>query len=926
VLKYPRQQPRSRVLLDFASWMESARSRRRLTVDDVQSLLLKLLEAPDPSGEDDEDEGGRVVSEFLLPSLCPGTPLPRRLCLVLLGGVHPAVAQKFRATLPFFDACSSVPVSLTKREHTRRIESPLAELLYKFPKPRVDSRYDSLLSSHLLCQSEADPLTVACRKLPIEELFYAHELTFMMEHSFGFVDELLLAPDGSFARRSQATAGGNWALSGEMLYLKWRRAVGTTAAPSTSAKDHHSGAGMMEMVGIDTSSDSSAAAAVAVAASYGQQDAGEDEEEDENFTLDVLVSEDETLHYFSTNALLDDMYARDVPEHLQAKKRKRDAEEGEKKRSIRLSLIKATAVDVPRTPDGALVLPRHLSKKKVAGSEQPSKKPRLSDANDNDKKSIESSESTEKTEAPIADTPSSTQKTALSQEERTALEYYVLSPAELRQHGYPVDVVAEQRRLESSHALFPNERYQQTRVRPADQQEGQETRCALALDCEMCETSLGMELTRVTVVDVGGAVVYDALVKPPREIVNYHTQFSGISEETLRDTTRTLTDVQDDLLSTLLFEDTVLVGHSLTSDLRALRLVHFRVADTAILFPHQRGFPFKTSLKFLTKTYLSREIQSFEVNGHDSAEDAIAAMDLLVLKIRRGPWFGIPDMTATTASATTTTSGAGAGGTASDGGAFDSLLAKTRGLDKRVAMFHLEPSAEGDAEGETEARKLARKPWDLFASGDLRAVAHSPFRHALSTHRQRQRGEGGEQKPSATSLAVAEACASWSGLRDSIQKSLTDENGADVCWVEIDAPTTVAAPASNTSDETVPATIQQQHEDFVGHHDVWMARQGAHCRQVDAFLTSLTGLGKKKGKAGVLPPGTLVMALPQGDLALLRYLKGLRTRSKWRDNDQEGGSEGGKSGERWSNEELHAAVGDAFRGAMDSCLFLMQTQ
>lgn len=141
VLKYPRQQPRSRVLLDFASWMEAARSRRRLTVDDVQSLLLKLLEA---SGEEDEDEDDRVVSEFLLPSLCPGTPLPRRVCVVLLGGVHPAVVQKFRATLPFFDACSSVPVSLTKREHARRIESPLAELLYKFPKPHVDSRYGAL--------------------------------------------------------------------------------------------------------------------------------------------------------------------------------------------------------------------------------------------------------------------------------------------------------------------------------------------------------------------------------------------------------------------------------------------------------------------------------------------------------------------------------------------------------------------------------------------------------------------------------------------------------------------------------------------------------------------------------------------------------------------------------------------------------------
>lgn len=143
VLKYPRQQPRSRVLLDFAAWMESSRSRCRLTVDDVQKLLLNVMEKTAISKGDDGEAGEdaeQVVSEYLLPSLFPDTPLPSQLCIVMLNGVHPAVMQKYRPTLPFFDACTSVPVSLTKREHARRIESPLSELLYKFSKPRVDTR------------------------------------------------------------------------------------------------------------------------------------------------------------------------------------------------------------------------------------------------------------------------------------------------------------------------------------------------------------------------------------------------------------------------------------------------------------------------------------------------------------------------------------------------------------------------------------------------------------------------------------------------------------------------------------------------------------------------------------------------------------------------------------------------------------------
>ena len=90
-------------------------------------------------------------------------------------------------------------------------------------------------------------------------------------------------------------------------------------------------------------------------------------------------------------------------------------------------------------------------------------------------------------------------------------------------------------------------------------------------DSVQCYTVDGLELVRVSVINHKLQPVFETLVKPHHDILDYNTRWSGISEPDLRDCTVRLDDVQRRLLK-LFSEKSILIGHSLESDLKALKV------------------------------------------------------------------------------------------------------------------------------------------------------------------------------------------------------------------------------------------------------------------------------------------------------------------------------------------------------------------
>uniref|UniRef100_A0A914YFV7 Exonuclease domain-containing protein n=1 Tax=Panagrolaimus superbus TaxID=310955 RepID=A0A914YFV7_9BILA len=153
-----------------------------------------------------------------------------------------------------------------------------------------------------------------------------------------------------------------------------------------------------------------------------------------------------------------------------------------------------------------------------------------------------------------------------------------------------------------------------------------------ALDCEMVYTSLGTACARLSVVDYRGDKVLDEIIKPPGALLDTNFRFSGLQEDEVLNAKLDLAGVQERFFE-LINRDTILIGHSLESDLKSLRIVHKNVIDTSVLFPHRLGPPYKRALKNLSSEILMEIIQE-DVTGHDSAEDAQIALKLVLHKLK----------------------------------------------------------------------------------------------------------------------------------------------------------------------------------------------------------------------------------------------------------------------------------------------------
>ena len=168
----------------------------------------------------------------------------------------------------------------------------------------------------------------------------------------------------------------------------------------------------------------------------------------------------------------------------------------------------------------------------------------------------------------------------------------------------------------------------------------------LAIDCEMCTTTTEQKaLLKVSAVDAQGNVLIDSMVLPEGEVTDYKTSVTGITAADLEGVTLSRAGAQRDLLAKMGSPGTtVLVGHSLPHDLRALRMAcdrHVPVIDTSVLFRYE-GLPTKTpSLAQLCATVLKRPIREEGSGSHDPLEDARAAMELALWAVSHTDGFPV---------------------------------------------------------------------------------------------------------------------------------------------------------------------------------------------------------------------------------------------------------------------------------------------
>ncbi|ESZ89485.1 hypothetical protein SBOR_10130 [Sclerotinia borealis F-4128] len=161
---------------------------------------------------------------------------------------------------------------------------------------------------------------------------------------------------------------------------------------------------------------------------------------------------------------------------------------------------------------------------------------------------------------------------------------------------------------------------------------------AVVLDCEMAGVVGGGagEAILLCVIDyITGAVILNQFIYPTERINDMRSSIHGISTHTLNDAASKgkALDSWKEARSELwkyIDSDTILVGHALENDLNALRLIHYRVVDSAILSKNEVGCNHTWGLKFLCSELLNLDIRKNESGIHDCLEDVLATREVVL--------------------------------------------------------------------------------------------------------------------------------------------------------------------------------------------------------------------------------------------------------------------------------------------------------
>ena len=108
----------------------------------------------------------------------------------------------------------------------------------------------------------------------------------------------------------------------------------------------------------------------------------------------------------------------------------------------------------------------------------------------------------------------------------------------------------------------------------------------LIVDCKFNNTLHGKTLGGLAIIDYLGNKVYEKNFK------NFNEKTRILFHEDLKN---------------ILGPNVILVGHALNNDLLKMRVIHSKVVDTSVLYPHPKGESIKYKLDDLVRTHLKEE-------------------------------------------------------------------------------------------------------------------------------------------------------------------------------------------------------------------------------------------------------------------------------------------------------------------------------